>query len=224
MSGRVDRRAALLVLAGVVAGLAYSSFVIDWVLRGFEGMTEVVSELAAPGAPHATLSRLLDLLCAVLVLVLLAFVGAAMPPRPTRTVLLVSTLVFALGAAAAAVITAPCSEGTVCFSAAQRSQSFLHNAFSTVSDVGLYVGMAAAWAATRRTGPRWFHRCAWWLFWLSGATAGVLMGLSVVADWPEWALGASQRVHIAGMSTWIVCLSVFAARQPAHSSRPGGPP
>ncbi|MCL3819201.1 DUF998 domain-containing protein [Aeromicrobium wangtongii] len=220
----MSRRGAILILVSVLAGAAYSSFVLDWVLRGFEGMSEVVSQLAAPGAPHATLSRMMDLLCAALVLVLLPYVGAAMPPRPMRTVVLISTLVFAVGAAAAAVVTAPCSEGTACDSAADRSQSVLHNALSTASDVGLYIGMAAAWAATRRSGPGWFHRCAWWLFWGSGLVAGALMGLSVVADWPEWALATSQRLHIAGMSAWLVCLGMFASVQPDRASRAGGSP
>lgn len=213
-SGRTSRWGSLwatpLVLTSVVAGLCYSNFVLDWVLRGFEGMTIVVSVLSAPGQPHAAVVRTTDFVCGVLVLTLLPWVRRALPPGPLRKVVLGGTAVFAIGAAAAAVVTTPCGPGEVCRAPEQLRQGGFHNFASAVSDIGLYLGTVAAWLATRRTGPRWFNQAAWWLFWVAGVIATSFFGLLALTG-PDWAAAASQRVHIVGMSLWIVCLGMFAA-------------
>jgi hypothetical protein len=207
---RRDRRAAALVLTSVVAAVLYSNFVLDWVLRGFDGMGNVVSHLAAPGQPNAGIVRVTDVVCAVLVLALLPAVRRALPLRPWRAVVVGGTVVFAAGAVIAAAIPTPCGPHSACDAPAQLLQGFLHNSASVVSDVGLYVGTAAAWFTTRRTGPRWFHRAAVWLFWVTGVVASALFVLLAEVG-PDWATAFSQRVHIVGISVWIVCLGLLAA-------------
>jgi hypothetical protein len=64
----------------LVAAFLYANFLIDWALRGFDGMGEIVSDLAAPGQPNATLLRITDVVCALLVVSLLPLVRAALPP------------------------------------------------------------------------------------------------------------------------------------------------
>ncbi|AWB92423.1 DUF998 domain-containing protein [Aeromicrobium chenweiae] len=215
-------RATTLVLTSAVAGLFYSNFVLDWVLRGFEGMGDVVSNLSAPGEPFAVVARVTDFLCGVLVLLILPSVRRALPPGRCRPVVVGGTAVFAVAAAAAAVITTPCGPDIVCSSPAQQRQGDLHLVLSTVSDVGLYIGTAAAWLTTRRVGPRWFALAAWWLFWLAGLVATAVFGFFAEVG-PEWVAATGQRVHIVGMSLWILCLGLLAADASVHVARAASP-
>ncbi|WP_181311196.1 DUF998 domain-containing protein [Nocardioides campestrisoli] len=224
-------RRRLLRLAGVLAGVLYSGFALDWVLRGFEGMTHVVSELAAVGEPHAVLLRSADGACAVLVLLVLPEAGAALPEGRWRRGMVWGTATFALGAAAAAVVTAPCGPGVVCDAPGQRRQAAVHDAITVASDLGLFVGVAAAWAATRREGPAWLHRTSGWVLAVPGVAASVVFGAVTAGHGPGWASGGAQRVHIVGISVWLVCLGLLAGREtgdqdvtwrsPHREGRPG---
>ena len=68
------RTSIALITVSAVAAFLYANFIIDWVLRGFSGMGEIVSELEAPGEPNAVLLRVTDVVCAVLVVSLLPWV------------------------------------------------------------------------------------------------------------------------------------------------------
>jgi hypothetical protein len=192
----------------LVAAFLYANFLIDWALRGFDGMGEIVSDLAAPGQPNATLLRITDVVCALLVVSLLPLVRAALPPSTWREILVWGTVLFATGAAVAAFVPTPCGPGMSCDDGLQTA---VHDAGSIVSDTALYAGAAAAWFATRRGGPAWFHRSAWWVFWLGGVVASLLFEYFNVTRDPSWAVGASQRLHILTISAWIVCLGLLAA-------------
>jgi len=202
-----------LVTIGVVAAFLYSNFLIDWVLSDFTGMGQIVSYLEAPGEPNAMLLRVTDVVCAVFVVTLLPWVRAGLRPGVWRELVVWGTVVFALGAAIAAFVPAPCGPGVLCDGAGQQLQTNIHDGSSIASDTALYAGVAAAWFATRPTGPRWFHRVAWWVFWLGGVVASILFEFFNVTGDPSWAVGVSQRVHILFISVWIVCLGVFAATQ-----------
>lgn len=219
-----DRRPSLL-LAGCVAAVLYSNFVIDWVLRGFEGMDQIVSKLEAPGQPNATLLRVTDIVCALLVVTLLPRVRSLVQPGRWREVAVWATVTFAIGAALAAVVPSPCGPGQTCDSPSQDLQAWAHDAASIVSDTALFVGMAAMWFATRESGPSWLRRLAFWNFILGGIVVTALLGWFSETGDPSWAAGASQRVHIVFMSAWIVCLGVVAAH-PHHldsaAARPTG--
>lgn len=206
-----DPRALLLIGVGCVAALLYANFLLDWMLRGFTGMGEVVSELESPGQENAALLRVTDVVCAGLVVSLLPWVRAGLPRGAWREVVVWATVVFALGATVAAIIATPCGPDVACTAADVQLQLHVHDAASVVSDTGLYVGVVAAWFATRRTGPVWFRRAAWWLFWIGGVVSSIVFQYFDTTQDPEWAVGVAQRVHIVGICAWIVALAAYAA-------------
>ena len=197
-----------LIPVGCVAAFLYANFLLDWVLRGFDGMDVVVSQLAAPGQPYATLLRVTDVLTAVLVVYLLPGVRRALPPGGWREVTIWATVLFAAGAVLAAVVASPCGPGEVCDG--RLLQAAVHDGSSIVSDTGLFAAVAAAWFATRRAGPVWFRRAALWVFWLGGIAASAAFGIVNHLQRPLWAVGATQRIHILWISAWIVCLAIHA--------------
>jgi len=205
------------LVLGVLAAVLYSNFLIDWVLRGFEGMGEVVSELESPGEPNSALLRVTDVVCAVLVVALLPWVRRVLPPGLWRELFVWSTVLFAVGAAAAAIVPEPCGPGIACDAPHQVIESAVHGYASVVSDVALFVGMFAVLIGTRRVGPRWFRMTAWWLLWIGGVISSLLFGYYHEHPDPWWAVGASQRVHILSISVWIFCLGLLASRgSPTH--------
>jgi hypothetical protein len=211
MTGAVagHRRAVGLLVTGALAALCYANFLLDWVLRGFAGMGEVVSELEAAGQPNAVLLRVTDVVCGVLVVSLLPWVRAGLPRGVWREVVVWGTVVFAIGAAVAAFVPTPCGPDVGC--GAPGVQLRVHDLSSIVSDAGLYVGVAAAWFSTRATGPAWFRRTAWWLFWVGGVVSSVAYQYVGATEASSAAVGIAQRVHIVGICAWIVALSIYAA-------------
>ena len=205
-----DLGSAALLAGGGVAALLYSNFLLDWTRRGFVGMDDIVSRLEAPGEPHAMLLRTTDVVCAVLVVALLPWVRAALHRGPWREVTVWATAGFALGAAVAAFIPPPCGPDAVC--AVTRGQ-VVHDFSSIASDAALYVGVAAAWLATRHTGPTWFRHAAAWVFWIGGLVSSALFAYFNAAGDPAWAPGLSQRAHIVCISVWLLCLTFLAARR-----------
>ncbi|KZF02965.1 MULTISPECIES: DUF998 domain-containing protein [unclassified Rhodococcus (in: high G+C Gram-positive bacteria)] len=205
-------RSRVLIGVGLVAAFLYANFLIDWVQRGFRGMGEVVSELEAPGEPNAMLLRVTDVVCAVLVVALLPSVRSALPSGRWREVAVWATALFALGSVVAAVVPVPCGPSVTCSSPSDQLQLQIHDGASVVSNVALFAGVAAVWFATRDTGPRWLKRLAWWSFWIVGVVASLVFGYFDGATEPSSAVGVSQRIHIVGISAWIVCLGVVAAR------------
>jgi|GEM_PF-1681993 len=199
------------LLVGSCAALLYSNFILDWVLRGFSGMGEVVSELEAPGQQNATLLRVTDVVCAVLVVCLLPGVRRRLPRGAWREVVVVGTTVFALGAALAAVVTT-CGPGdAACGGDGQQLADMVHEGSSIVSDTALYVGAAAVWLSLRHREPRWFRRAAAWFVLLGGVGSTLVFAYFHQTQDPVWAVGVSQRVHILAISAWILCLGIFAA-------------
>lgn len=206
-----DRRAVVLLVTGGLAALFYANFLLDWVLRGFTGMGDVVSELEAAGQQNAILLRVTDVVCAVLVLSLLPWVRAGLPRGAWREVVVWGTVVFAVGAAVAAFVPTPCGPDVPCEAPSVQVQMAVHDLSSIVSDAGLYVGVAAAWLATRRTGPTWFRRTAWWLFWVGGVVSSFAYQYVSVTESSSGAVGITQRLHVLGICAWIVSLSIYAA-------------
>lgn len=210
IGGRIRARAWLGV--GFLAALLYANFLLAWVLRGFEGMEEIVSELEAPGEPNAMLLRITDVVCAVLVVALLPRVRLALPSLWWRECAIWATVVFALGAVVAAVVAIPCGPDVACSSPSEQRQVLIHNGASIVSATALFAGTAAVWFATRAVGPRWLNRFAWWSFWTVGVGASLIFGYLDRTVESSAAVGAAQRLHIVGMSVWIGGLGVVAAR------------
>ena len=203
---------ALPLVTGIVAAFLYSNFLLDWVLRGFRGMGDVVSALEAPGERNATLLRVTDVVCAVLVVCLVSGVRRRLPPGVWREVFVVATILFALGATLAAFVASPCGPDVVCHVPGAARATLVHDDSSIVSDTALFVGAAAVWLCLRRGGPVWFRRVAFWVVMLGGVVASAVFGYFHHTRDPAWAVGVSQRVHIVSISVWIFCLGLFAAR------------
>lgn len=215
------RPAAIPVGIGLTAAFLYSNFLIDWVLRGFAGMDRVVSYLETPGEPNATILRVTDVVCAILVISLLPAVRRALPAGRANDLVIGCTVVFALGAVIAAFVAMPCGLGETCTSAADRRSANIHDAASVVSETAVFLGVAAAWWATRRDGPAWVARVTPWLFWIVGVgTTAVFTYLGLYTDNQTWT-AYSQRVHILGVSVWLACLGFIAAA--AAPTREGAP-
>ena len=210
----------LAIVVGVVAALLYANFLLDWVLRDFTGMGKVVSELEAPGEPHATLLRVTDVVSAVLVVPLLPWFRSGLPPGRWREVATWAMVVFAVGATVAAVVASPCGPGETCDAPGQRLQDYVHDGTSIVSDTALYVSVAATWFSTRATGPGWLRRVAWWDFWLGGVLASLVFGYLHATRDPAWAVGVSQRVHILAISVWIATVGLLAGTSDRRGARP----
>jgi len=202
----------VVLAVAAVAAFLYSNFILDWLLRGFEGMGEIVSELESPGEPNAMLLRVTDCVVAVLVVLLAFWARAVLPPGVWREVFFWCTVLFAIGAVVAAVVAEPCGPGVTCDAPAQVEQSAIHGYGSIVSDTALFVGVFAAILSTWRTGPVWFRRTAWWLLILGGIVSSALFGWFHRTNDPTWAVGVSQRIHILSISIWIFCLGLYAAR------------
>ena len=200
-------------MVGAVAALLYSNFLLDWALRGFTGMDDVVSWLEVPGQQYATLLRVTDVVCAVLVVSLLPGVRRRLPPGVWRDLFVGLTVVFALGASLAAFIPAPCGPDGPCGVANAVQMTRVHDGSSIVSDTALFLGAAAVWFAVRTVGPLWFKRAAFWVVVLGGIVASLVFGYFERSGVPGPSVGVSQRAHIVSISVWIFCLGLFAARR-----------
>ncbi|HCB05527.1 MAG TPA: hypothetical protein DEQ43_14995 [Nocardioides bacterium] len=207
---RLDRGDVALLVCGAAAALLYSNFLLDFTRTRYVGLYDIVSQLEAHGQPNAMFLRVTDVICVVLVACLLPWVRAALPRGAWREVVVWSTVVFGIGAATAAFVPEACGPDVTCVGGAV--QNAIHDGSSIASDTALYVGVAAAWLATRRTGPLWFARAAWWIFWIGGVVTSLLFTYFQATDNPAWAVGVSQRVHIVCISVWIMCLAVFAVQ------------
>ncbi|MCR6030749.1 DUF998 domain-containing protein [Nocardioides sp. zg-579] len=218
-SGRPALRPALL---GAGAGLSYATFVVDLVRRGPSSLDHAVSELAAPGERWAWFYRAAEVGCAAAVLPLLPPVRSALPPGVGREVVTGATAVFAVAAAAAGVVPTPCGPGLAWGVVDLRPRSDLHDAASLLAESAAYVGVGAAWATTRRRGPRWFHRAAGWTL-LVGVGSGLVHGATRSHAERRRVSGVSQRVDVLAVSAWLGCLGVLGA-QAAGTTEPQGAP
>ncbi|WP_166391578.1 DUF998 domain-containing protein [Nocardioides ochotonae] len=214
MSGGPRRgrlRAIVPATLGAGAGVLYANFALDWVRRGTASLGHMVSELAAPGEPHAWVYRASEVGAAALVVPLLPAVRAALPAGPAREVVVGATAVFAIGATVAALVPTPFGPRVVHDKVDRRPRSEVHDRASFVSDAGLYVGVAAAWVSTRSAGPRWAHRAAGVVLGLGG-TSSLVFGYARPSARLRWVGGISQRVNVVVISAWLGCLGLLAAR------------
>lgn len=206
------RRRPLALVAGALAAVLYSNFLLDWALRGGSGMDLVISTLAADGEPNAALLRATDVACAVLVLLLVPLVRAALPARRARTFVAVGLVVFAAGIVAAAAVHA-CAPGSACTGAA-ASEARWHDLTSLVSEAGVIASLAGTWVLTRRDGPRWLHRWASIVIavvltvWVTSAAVAAVQGTATPA------IAYLQRFQVLATSSWILALGVLASRTP----------
>ncbi|MGB7448036.1 MAG: DUF998 domain-containing protein [Ornithinimicrobium sp.] len=217
--GAAKRLALVLIAAG--AALFSSNFLLDMAFAQEQDWTGVVSVLeVSEGHPRAML-RVTDILCGVLVVALLPYVSAALPPGTWRRWAVASTVGYAVAGAGAALVPLPCAVSAMCTSPTDDVQRLVHDGFSVVAQVALFVAVVAVALATRRQGPRWLNRAAWMVFLLGGVLGAVVSGYYGLTDPDGWQAGLAQRFQLVVISAWLVCLGAFAATSGVSARRRG---
>jgi len=208
-----DWRSWAILVAGAIGAFLYSNFILDYILPGRDSFFEVISVLETAGTPNADVLRTTDVIGGILMLVPLPYVWAAMPANGWRIVMIVSTAIFAIGSAISGIVALPCAgEATGCDSTAEQLQRWTHDGASTLSQTGLFVGAIAVAIAIRKVGPQWLRMWGWITFWIGGLLGTVLFGWAAAIDANSWQTGAAQRFQVLMSSAWVVCYSIYAAR------------
>lgn len=199
------------ITLGVLAGIAYSDYLIDLVLRpaGVDELT-IVSRLEAPGAPYSSVLRAFDITAGVLAVALAPFLLRALPRGLSRWLPVLALLVFGVCGALTGIIPTPCPDpSSGCGGSSGAAQRALHVALSGSADAGIVACPALVALVAWRRGPQWV--------WLSSVAAFVLMVLAVVVyrslgpvdlGLPR---GLSQRLVVSSASLWLVVVGVIGA-------------
>jgi Protein of unknown function (DUF998) len=221
-----DPRAWAIMGAAGLAAFLYSNFILDVLLSGPGELLAVVSDLEAPGMPNATVLRVAEVVCAVLVLSLLPPLRRALSGSRATTVAIWATAAFAVLNALAGLVPLPCpsSRSAECQSTADNVQRWAHDGFSVASTVALFVGVLAVLVEARRNGPGWLVGWSRVIFWVGGVLGTAAFLFSSAIDLTSWETGVAQRLQLVAMSVWIVCLGVAASRAPTHQGRAPAPP
>lgn len=208
-----DWRAWAIVIIGAIGAFLYSNFILDYILPGSDSVFEVISELETAGNPNADVLRTTDVIGGILMLVPLPYLWAALPKDASRTVGVVSMAIFAIGSAISGIVALPCGGQTKgCDSSGEQLQRWIHDGASTLSQTALFVGAVVIAIGIRHVGPRWFQQWGWITFWVGGVIGTVLFGWAAAVDSDSWQTGASQRFQVLMSSVWVVCYSIYAAK------------
>lgn len=212
-----DRRVRLLswVIAAAVAlaGICYSSWVLEFVLRiPADPVNQFLSELDAEGKPYRWVFATGDKISGALLIP--AAVGGLLlfPRRRLTTVGWVALLCFGLATIADALIPLhDCAPGDTSCGGGPNSPLFpqLHQPHALTSSLavtGIAVAMFAFSAAAFR-----YHR--WRILREFGAAVLVLataatVWMLVADNLPgDYALGIAQRIQVGSMSVWLLTLA-----------------
>lgn len=208
-----DWRAWTIVLAGVIGAFLYSNFILDYILPGGASVFEVISVLETKGTPNADVLRTTDVIGGILMLVPLPYVWAAMPANGWRVVMVVSTAIFGIGSAISGIVPLPCDGATNgCNSTAEQLQQLTHDGASTLSQTGLFIGAIAVIVGLRHVGPQWIRTWGQITFWVGGVLGSILFLGAGTIDSTSWETGAAQRFQVLMSSVWVVCYSIYAAK------------
>ncbi|MBF6328523.1 DUF998 domain-containing protein [Nocardia transvalensis] len=208
-----------------VAGLCYSSWVLEFVLPvGLNPVTSFLSELDAEGRPYGWVFSTADTVTGTLALIAAVAGLFAFPRRPLSTVGWV-----ALGCFGAATIAdaqwpiRPCTSRTCGGLFPQLHQ--VHALTSTLAVTSIFVAMIAFSAAAFRY-RRWpilRHSGLWILVLGAAVTAWMLIADNLPGN---YALGIAQRIQVGAMSLWLVMLAVqiWVAGRTVSDDGPARPP
>jgi hypothetical membrane protein len=225
-SARGPARAVGYAVAGLLAGVCYSSFLLARPLGSRLSLTEsYVSELEVAGQPASAFFRLTDVVAALLIVVLaIALVRRLARERPAEMRATVGCLFLAgLGLAAAADALFPMSCTPSTSEACRREVddvaiiAQLHQGHTLSSVLGVFAAQAAMLllGVSPRVRRRWpaLARAS-----LACGLALVVLGLSEVPLSTQHRLGAIERLHVLLISAWLATLGWWLSRPPR-----GGP-
>ncbi|KAA0024572.1 DUF998 domain-containing protein [Antrihabitans cavernicola] len=213
---------AVLAVAIAVAGIAYSSWLLEFVLHtGLDPTNSFLSELDAVGQPYREVFSYADTLTGTLA-VLASIVGIVfLPRRPLITTGWIALLIFGASTIADARLPITCIPTPVHPCGGTPSGLFpqlhhIHALTSTIAVFAIFTAMIAfswaayryrAWPVLRVVGLAMLVICA-------VTTAWMLIADNLPGD---YALGVAQRVQVGTMSLWIVTLGIAVWRTPTSA-------
>ncbi len=223
------RRGLVAALAVGVAGITYSSWVVESLFpAGLDPLRSSLSELAADGRPFRLIYVTGDVVTAVVALIAAA---AFLLPRPLADGLLERVAVIAFGCFGAATLADALypigcipnlDPGCPAVSPGLFPQlHHIHALTSSIAVISLFIAVGAAtlaaarggeWRAVRRPGAAVAAV-------MVAATAWMLIAANLSGDY--W-VGLAQRIQVGAMSVWMITWAVAlgsAASQSATSRR-----
>ncbi|NMN98510.1 DUF998 domain-containing protein [Nocardiaceae bacterium YC2-7] len=208
-----------LALAIVVAGIAYSSWLLEYVLHtGLDPTTSFLSELDAVGQRYRDVFSIADTVSGSLLAASAVAALFVLPRKKLATVGWVALFVFGVATIADANLPITCVPSALHPCPSEPSGLFpqlhhIHALTSTVAVNAIFIAMIAfTWAEFRYGG--WHALRATGLVLLicaSTTTAWLLIADNLPGD---YALGVAQRVQVGGFSLWLVTLGVAVWRSP----------
>ncbi len=186
---RVERLVATVALA--VAGLAYSSWVFDFIVpTGRDRFRSFLSALEEPDVPFYWVYKYGDIVTGVGALLAAA---ALISLRPAGTGARIS--VAAVGVFGAATIADALSP--------MGAVPIVHAATSAVAVFSLFVTMGAAtWSAFREGNWPIMKTVGTVVFALVTASTGWMLGSDRLQG--DYLLGLAQRIQVGSMSVWLI--------------------
>ena len=189
-------------VALVVAGVAYSSWILDLVRpTGHDRLRSFLSVLAEDGSPDHLVYRYGDVITAIAVLVAAGALVAVLHPTG-RTPRIALAALAAFGAATLADALAP-----------MNAMPVLHAITSAVAVFAMFVTIVAVTVAARR-GQAWPPMATW-----GKAVAAVVV---LATAWMlgadrlpgDWLLGLAQRIQVGSISVWLIVWGVVCWKRP----------
>ena len=209
-----DWRAWAIVVTGAIGAFLYSNFILDYILPGSDSVFEVISELETAGNPNADVLRTTDVIGGILMLVPLPYVWAAMPKDASS--------------ARRWSCRRPSSRSAVPSRASSRCPAVDRRRAATAAVSRSSGGSMTVPARCRRPAcslARWQSPSGSGTSARAGSNsgAGSPSGSAVCSvpccsagrrpiDSDSWQTGASQRFQVLMSSVWVVCYSIYAAK------------
>ena len=219
-------RTTLIGLLLLLAGVCYSSWVLDYFLHsGLDPMRSFLSELASGHMPHRNVYVAGDVLTGTFAL--LAATGLLMPPMLVRNrfsiTAAVAIAVFGASTIADALIPIECLAGRDpgCPSESRGLLPQLHHIHALTSSLavfGIFFAMgAASLAAWRRRDWPWLRFGGGLVFVIVVLATIWMLGADRLDG--DYRLGLAQRIQVGGMSVWLAFWGVAVMRwRPATAS------
>lgn len=219
-------RATLIGTALLIAGICYSSWVLDYFLHsGLDPMRSFLSELASGRMPHRNVYVTGDVLTGVFAL--LAAAGLLFPPALVRNRFSITAAiaigVFGASTIADALMPIECLAGRDpgCPAESRGLLPQLHHIHALTSSLAVFAVFIAMGAASLAA---WRRRDWPWLRFGGGAVF-VIVVLATVwmlgADRldGDFRLGLAQRIQVGAMSVWLAFWGVAIARWGSSAAR-----
>ena len=210
LSWRIVPLRRVVAWAVVVAGVAYSSWVLEYFLHtGLDPRTTFLSELDAAGQRFRDVFSIADTITGLLAVVAGVTALLGLPRRRLTTVGWCAFVVFGVATIADAHLPIGCVPTPSHPCSSEPSGLFpqlhhIHALTSTVAVNAIFVAMIAfTWAAFRYAKPSGRVLGTALFALVCAATAWLMIADNLPG---EYYLGIAQRVQVGGISAWLIVL------------------